>query len=131
MIRYSVFCCLGYSVVGNLRALDINFPYCSPTCCLFFFCKYYHLPCNIQGTQILNHYYWVYGIFPIGQPDKNIVNFLKWPIYVISVYLLIVMSRACWVVFLICLSSSCVPNAASFASMPIVEFPLVFSNVYS
>jgi hypothetical protein len=50
----------------------------------------------------------LYGIFPIGQPDKNIGNLWKWSIYIISVCLLIVVSRACCVVFLICLSSSCV-----------------------
>ena len=50
----------------------------------------------------------LYGIFSIGQPDKNIGNFWKWPIYVISVCLLIVVSKACCVVFLSSLSSSCV-----------------------
>ena len=37
--------------------------------------------CNIQGIQIRSL---LYGIFKIGQQDKNIGNVWKWPIYIFT-----------------------------------------------
>ena len=52
-------------------------------------------------------------------------------IYVIcGFYLRIVVSKTYCVVFLFCLSSSCVPYIASFSGLSFLIAPSVFSNVY-
>ena len=51
-------------------------------------------------------------------------------IYVICVCLGIVVSNTYCVVFLFCLSSSCVLDVASFSGSSIFIAPSVFSNVY-
>jgi hypothetical protein len=46
------------------------------------------------------------------------------------VCLRIVVSSTYWVVFLLCFSSSCIPDIASFSGLSFFESPSVFSNVY-
>jgi len=47
-------------------------------------------------------------------------------IYVICVWLRIVVSNTYCVVFLLCFSSSCVPNVASFSRLSLFDFPFVY-----
>ena len=51
-------------------------------------------------------------------------------IYVFCVYLCIMVSNTYCVVFLFCLSSSCVPYIASFSGLSILIASSVFSNIY-
>jgi hypothetical protein len=105
LIRYSEFCCLGHSVLVIWRLWTLISPIVHWPVAYFSSAS---IRTYLSVYRALKFKSLVYGIFHIGQPDKNIGNLGKWPIYVISVCLLIVVSKAYRVVFLICLSSSCV-----------------------
>jgi hypothetical protein len=56
----------------------------------------------------------------------NLMSYLRY----LWFFLRIVVSKTCCVVFLFCLSSSCVPYIASFSGLSFLIAPSVFSNVY-
>ncbi len=74
--------------------------------------------------------------YNIWQDDVRFVLIIRylWEgsclIYVICTCLRIVVSKTYCVVFLFCLSSSCVSYVASFSGLSIVIAPSVFSSVY-
>jgi hypothetical protein len=68
-------------------------------------------------------------LFLMCWSDSSVFNYMIYSMKT-CVGLLIVLSNTYCVVFLFCLSSSCVPYVASFSGLPILVAPSVFSNVY-